>query len=408
MEEQTYPFRWVVLALMFLSLFAATIAMQCMPPLFSEITEQIPLTKVQMGTIMGVITLASLFFAPIGGALSDKLGARWAFGIAAIIVALSGGFRYVAGSVNDLVVCMFLIGAGMAMYAPNLPKALGNWFPKKDLAMANGISISGMGIGGAIAMVTAKSVLSPSFGGWRGTMVFLGGLVLLVAILWMIVYRDRPLEGAAQRKKLNVFQNFKDVLKVKDIWLIAIYYGLNMISLLAVVTLLPITLEERGVENAGGMVGIMMGATVVFNILGGMLSDRVGKRKPFLLICAVVFGLCVLGFANFTGTALIVVLIIAGAAMGTIAPVLMSVPVEMERIGTALVGSAIGFIFMLGNTGGFVGPVVAGRLMDMSDSSLPGFIFIAAALILSAVFIVPLQETGRKRKPGEAPAAHGH
>jgi len=65
MEEQTYPFRWVVLALMFLSLFAATIAMQCMPPLFSEITEQIPLTKAQMGTIMGVITLASLFFAVI-------------------------------------------------------------------------------------------------------------------------------------------------------------------------------------------------------------------------------------------------------------------------------------------------------------------------------------------------------
>ncbi len=408
MKEQTYPFRWVVLALMFLSLFAATIVMQCMPPLFSEITEQIPLTKAQMGTIMGVITLASLFFAPIGGALSDKLGARWAFGIAAIIVALAGGFRSVAGSVNDLIVCMFLIGAGMAMYAPNLPKALGNWFPQKDLAMANGISISGMGIGGAIAMVTAKSVLSPSFGGWRGTMVFLGGLVLLVAILWMVVYRDRPVEGAAQRKKLNVFQNFKDVLKVKDIWLIAIYYGLNMISLLAVVTLLPITLEERGVENAGGMVGIMMGATVVFNILGGMLSDRVGKRKPFLIICAVVFGLCVLGFANFTGTALIVVLIIAGGAMGTIAPVLMSVPVEMERIGTALVGSAIGFIFMLGNTGGFVGPVVAGRLMDMSDSSLPGFIFIAAALILSAVFIVPMTETGRKRKPGEAPAAHGH
>ena len=408
MQEQMYPFRWIVLTLMFLSLFAATIAMQCMPPLFSEITQQIPLTKAQMGTIMGVITLASLFFAPIGGALSDTLGVRWAFGMAAIIVALAGAYRYAAGSVNDLIVCMFLIGAGMAMYAPNLPKALGNWFPKKDLAMANGISISGMGIGGAIAMATAKSVLSPSFGGWRGTMVVLGGVVLLVAILWMAIYKDPPVEGSAARKKPNVFKNFKDVLKVKDIWLIAIYYGLNMISLLAVITLLPITLEERGIENSGELVGIMMGATVVFNILGGMLSDRVGKRKPFLLICAVVFGLCVLGFANFTGTALIAVLIIAGASMGTIAPVLMSVPVEMERIGTALTGSAMGFIFMLGNTGGFVGPVVAGRLMDMSDSSMPGFIFIAAALILSAVFIIPLKETGRKRKPGEAPAAHGH
>ena len=408
MEEQKYPFRWVVLALLFLSLFAATIAMQCMPPLFSEITQQIPLTKAQMGTIMGVITLASLFFAPIGGALSDKLGARWAFGLAAIVVALAGGFRYVAGSVTDLIVCMFLIGAGMAMYAPNFPKALGTWFPKKDLAMANGISISGMGIGGAIAMATAKSVLSPSFGGWQATMLVLAGLVLVVAILWMVIYKDRPLEGAAAKKRPNVFQNFKDVLQVRDIWLIAIYYGLNMISLLAVITLLPITLEERGVENAGEMVGIMMGATVVFNILGGKLSDIVGKRKPFLLICAVLFGLAVLGFANFTGTALLIVLIIAGAAMGTIAPVLMSVPVEMERIGTALAGSAVGFIFMLGNTGGFVGPVVAGRLMDTADSSMPGFIFIATAVIVSAVFIIPLKETGRKRKPGEAPAAHAH
>ena len=408
MEEQTYPFRWVVLALLFLSLFAATIAMQCMPPLFSEITEQIPLTKAQMGTIMGVITLASLFFAPIGGALSDKLGARWAFGISAIIVALAGSFRYFSGSVNHLVACMFILGAGMAMYAPNLPKALGNWFSKKDLAMANGISISGMGIGGAIAMATAKKFLSPTFDGWRMTMVALGGLVLLVAILWMVIYRDRPVEGAAQKKRPNVFKNFKDVLKVRDIWLIAVYYGLNMISLLAVITLLPITLEERGVENAGGMVGFMMLWTVVFNVVGGILSDRVGKRKPFLLISAVIFGLCVFGFANFTGTALMIVLAIAGAAMGTIAPVLMSVPVEMERIGTALAGSAVGFIFMLGNTGGFVGPVVAGRLMDMSDSSLPGFIFIAVVLIVSAAFIIPMKETGRKRKLGEAPAAHGH
>ena len=406
MEEQQYAFRWVVLALLFLSLFAATIAMQCMPPLFSEITEQIPLNKAQMGTVMGVITLASLFFAPIGGALSDKLGARWAFGIASIIVALAGGYRYFAESITDLIICMFILGAGIAMYAPNMPKALGTWFPRKDLAMANGISISGMGIGGAVAMATARNVLSPAFGGWRATTAALGGLVLLVAILRMIIYRDR--EGAALRKKPNVFENFKDVLKVRDIWLIAFYYGLNMVSLVAVITLLPITLEERGVENAGGLVGIMMGATVVFNILGGMLSDRTGKRKPFLLVCAVLFGICILGFANFTGTPLLITLVLAGAAMGTIAPVLMSVPVEMDRIGTALVGSAVGFIFMLGNTAGFVGPVVAGKLMDMSESSLPGFIFIGAALIAAAVFIVPLKETGRKRKPNAVPAAPVH
>jgi len=408
MEAQKSNFRWVVLVLLFLSLFTATLSMQCMPPLFSEIAEQIPLTKAQMGTIMGVITLASLIFAPIGGALCDKLGSRWALGASAVIVAAAGMCRYFAGSATDLIICMLILGAGMAMYPPNLPKALGTWFPRQDLAMANGICISGMGIGGAIVMATAKSVLSPNLGGWRGTVVFLSAFVLAVAILWMLFYKDRSTGTAAEKKKQNVFENFKKVLKVRDIWLIALYYGLNMISLLAVITLLPLTLEERGVEKSGELVGVMMGATVVFNILGGIISDKVGKRKPFLLICAVVFGVCVLGFANFTGTMLIIVLIIAGAAMGTIAPVLMSVPVEMEKIGTALAGTAMGFIFMLGNTGGFVGPVVAGKLMDMAGTSMPGFIFIASALIVSAGVIIPLKETGRKRKPGEEPSVPSH
>jgi cyanate permease len=400
MEEQKYSFRWIVLALLFLSLFAAALSMQCIPPLFSEIIDEIPLTKTQMGTVMGVITLASLVFAPIGGALCDKLGSRWAFGIAAIIVAASGAFRYFAGSATDLIACMFFLGAGMAMYGPNMPKALGTWFSKKDLAMANGISIAGMGIGGALAMATSGSLLSPSFGGWRGTVVVLGGLVMAVAILWMIIYKDRPDADGSTKKKQNVKENFKKVLKVRDVWLISIFYGLTMVSLLAIITLLPLTLEERGIENSGELVGIMMGSTVVFNILGGIISDKVGKRKLFLLISAVAFGICVPGFATFTGTPLLIVLVIAGAAMGTIAPVMMSIPVEMDQIGTALAGTAVGVIFMIGNTGGFFGPVIAGKLMDMTGTPMSGFIFMAAAIFASALVIIPLKETGRKGQSG--------
>jgi len=396
MEEQKRAFRWIVLALMFLSLFAAAMSMQCIPPLFSEIINDIPLSKAQMGTVMGVITLASLFFAPIGGALSDKLGCRWAFGLSGIIVAAAAALRYFAGDANQLIVYMFILGAGMAMYGPNLPKALGTWFPKKDLAMANGISIAGMGIGGAVAMATAKNALSPALGGWRPVMVGLGVLVLAVAVLWMLIYKDRSDAGAPAKKKQNVSENFRKVLKVRDVWLIAVFYGLTMVSLMAIITLLPLTLEERGVEKSGELVGIMMASTVVFNILGGIMSDKTGRRKMFLLISTVVFGICVPGFATFTGTPLIITLVLTGAAMGTVAPVLMSIPVEMEQVGTALAGTAVGLIFMVGNTGGFFGPVIAGKLMDMTGSSMSGFIFMAITLIVAALVVIPLKETGKK------------
>jgi len=371
--------------------------MNCIPPLFKEIFEQIPLTKAQMGSVMGVLTLASLFFAPIGGGVSDKIGSRWALGVAVLIVAIAGASRFYVGSANSLIACMFFIGAGMAVLGPNMPKALGTWFPPKELALANGLCISSMGIGAAVAMGTSAGIMSPAFGGWRKTMVVIGGFVLVMGILWMFLYRDRKIEGASEKKKQNIIENFKKVFKIKDLWFLSIFYGLNMVGLMAIITFLPISLEERGVEKAGELVSIMMGTSVVFNILGGMLSDKLGKRKPFLVISAIVFGLCILSFATLTGTPLIIALMIAGAAMGTIAPILMTIPVELEEIGPGLAATAMGLIFMVGNTGGFFGPVLSGKLMDVTGSHWAGFIFMASALIIAAVFIIPLRETGRKK-----------
>ena len=156
------------------------------------------------------------------------------------------------------------------------------------------------------------------------------------------------------------------------------------------------SLEERGIERAGELVSIMLGTTVVFNILGGILSDRLGKRKPFLIISSVVFGLGILTLATLKGIPLVVALVITGAALGTIAPVLMTVPVELEEIGPGLSATAIGLIFMVGNTGGAFGPIVSGKLMDLTGSHWAGFIFMAVVLIVAAGCAVPLRETGKK------------
>lgn len=396
MEKQQSGFRWLVLGLLFLNIFFAVVCMQCIPALFTEIVEQIPLTKVQMGTVMGVLTFASLFFAPIGGAVSDKIGSRWALGASVLTIALAGALRAYVGSANGLILCMFFIGAGMAVLGPNMPKALGMWFSPKELALANGLCISGMGIGGAVAMATAASLMSPAFGGWRNTLLVMGILVLGMGLLWMFLYRDREQEGAAEAKKQNMKENFKKVLKVKDLWLLSGFYGLNMVGMMALITFLPVSFEERGLERAGELVSIMLGTTVVFNILGGILSDKVGKRKPFLIISSVVFGIGILTLATLKGLPLILALVITGAALGTIAPVLMTVPVELEEIGPALSATAFGLIFMIGNTGGAFGPILSGKLMDLAGSHWAGFIFMAVALIVAAGCALPLKETGKR------------
>jgi len=403
MTEQPPRFRWLVLALLFLNIFFATVAMQCIPPLFREIAQQIPMTKAQMGMIMGALTLASLIFALIGGALSDRIGSRWAFGMAILIIAVGSVLRVAAGNVTSLVCFMFIMGAGIAVVGPNMPKALGMWFPKNELAMANGIAMASMGIGGAIAMGISATVLSPALGGWRNIMLIVSAFVLASGVLWMFFFREQQVPGAEKHKQ-NIAANFKKVLGVKDLWLLAAFYAFNMVGLMSAITLLPATLEERGIANAGVYVSLMMGTTVVFNILGGYLSDRAGKRKPFLLASAALLGLCFISFVFVAGVPLIAGLILAGAALGTIATVLMIIPVELETIGQPLAATAVGLIFMIGNTAGFIGPIVSGKLIDVTGAPWGGFLFMGAALFLAAVCIIPLTETGRR---GRSAAGHG-
>ncbi len=52
---------------------------------------------------------------------------------------------------------------------------------------------------------------------------------------------------------------------------------------------------------------------------------------------------------------------------------------------------------MIGNAGGFAGPVVSGKIMDYTGSNISGFMLMAALLIIAAGFIFPMRETGGKK-----------
>jgi len=56
---------------------------------------------------------------------------------------------------------------------------------------------------------------------------------------------------------------------------------------------------------------------------------------------------------------------------------------------------------MVGSVGGFIGPIVAGKLMDISGNNWSGFLFMSLALIIAAAVIAPLTENGGKKKTGE-------
>jgi MFS family permease len=392
-------YRWIVLAILTISSFLVGISIYTLPPLYIEIKQDFELTNTAMGAIMSAITMASIFLALIGGIISDKVGSKWSYGLAVILVGLIGMLRGTAGNATALILYMAVIGVGVAVMMPNFPKSLGSWFEPSELGLANGIAISAYGLAAAVGM-GLSSILSPALGGWRNTLFLLSFVVILAGIGWLLIFRDRRTSSGQEAGIHALMKSVKQVIRVRDVWILSAYSASLSFSLLAALSLLSLSLSERGNENAGALVSIFMIMSLVFNILGGFFSDRLGRRKPFLIAGPFILGVCLILTGIAKGPALITALVFGGIGAGATTPIAMLIPVELEEIGPPLAATAYGIIMSMGSVGGVLGPIICGWIMDSSDAHWPGFLTIGTITVLAGLWICSIRETGQSRTSG--------
>jgi MFS family permease len=134
---------------------------------------------------------------------------------------------------------------------------------------------------------------------------------------------------------------------------------------LALLGMLPRTLAETGMPIA--KVGLAIAAWLVVaafaNFVGPTLSDRLGRRKPFIIIGAIVAGSALLLLSVTPGSP-ILLLSVAALGGGCFAPLLLAMPAEIEGIGPARAGAALGFLMLIGQAGGFILPALAGAALQ--------------------------------------------
>jgi hypothetical protein len=122
----------------------------------------------------------------------------------------------------------------------------------------------------------------------------------------------------------------------------------------------------------------------------------VGLRKIFFFLGVLANGIFVFLMAYTLGTSLWISTLLAGfvAGAGAIAFV---VPLEMEGVGPALAGSAIGVAVTAGYLGGLISPLIGMSLV--SAQPLAGFAFWGGCYVLSSLIFLLVKETGlRARK----------
>jgi MFS family permease len=342
---------------------------------------QIPLTSA--GWLMGVFALTSVVLSIPVGAFVGKVGIKKAGLLAVACVGAGCILGAIGQSFPILMVGRVLEGISYPLIYVVAPTSIALWFSQDRRGVPAaiwGVAVPG---GSALAMNVAPRILGVS--GWTAV-YWLNCIMALVVIFYILfTFRDRPdltdEQAAAMtaargsdgdaKPKSGIMKSLLTVLKLPEIWILAGCQGFFSLAMgvsqgFGSAYLQTIFGFEISLANFAMSLSFLLCIPAAF--IFGALSDRIGKRKIFLLV-----GLCLqvvvaaLWFVN-SATVQWSYYILGGISAGMIPVIVYASPGELLvknpkasklEMGIAA-AAAMGIINTGSSIGNFLGPVLGG------------------------------------------------
>lgn len=378
--------------------FAMWLPMFCIPPIEHILREELLLTHTQTGLLYSAPILMVAAMAIPGGIAADHIGVRKAAGIGAIIIALASILRSTATSPTSLLAFTFVYGIGLGWTFPNLPKLVSLWVPRQKAGVATGIYSLGLYVGPALAVAITIPLIFPITNTFQGVFLIWSIPAIVAATLWWILVREPPYDSSDNEQLSKPKTLLLSVTKNKNLWLISAIALLHAFFYYNWTAWAPALLMIKGATPslAGLIASITMwvGIPVVFLI--PKLSDSLGLRKPFLWVSGIVLAVAAWLAIQVALPMSWLPMVLVGVADCALLVTTLTLPIEM--MSRKEIGTATGLILSIGHAGGVIGPLVGGRVLDLTgslDSSLLVLIGVSVAMV-----IIPfkLPETGPKAR----------
>ena len=397
--QKNDKYRWYILALLTaIGTFVMSIQHSCLPVLFKEISDDLTLDLVQIGTIWGIGYFAGVFVGIIAGLLSDRFGVKLVLSVICIMGGITGALRGLSNSYLVLATTVLINGLFRLIIPVTVTKTVGIWFKGKNLGLAMGISAMGVGLGLTLGPMISSTVLSPLLGGWRNVMYFYGAVAIFIGILWILFGRERY-HGDSNHTKYNTVplrQAFPKLFRNKGLWLIGLTQMFRGASILSVAGYLPTYLKEQGWEAASA--DVILAAFFAISTLCAIplsyLSDRLGLRKPILYVALTVALVCISLVPIVEGGMTWFLILLTGIFFDGSISITFTMLLETEGIGSTYSGTAIGIAFTLSQIGTVALPPLGNSLASF-NTGIP-FVFWASLSVPALIMISLTKETGSR------------
>lgn len=398
---------WRIVAASFTILFVAVGAGLYAPPVFLvPLQDHFGWNRAQIAGANAAAALITAVTSPLAGLWISRYGARRVMATGGAVMAAAFGLLALTQALWQLYAFNVLAAIGLTCVAWVPTQTLiSNWFEtKRGLAM--GAALTGIGFGG-MAMAPLVALLIGAFG-WRVAFATLASIIALVVVgAVVLIVRDRPADlgllpdgvaadaGAVGQTALRTPDTgvgpsgfeLADSVRTRAFWLLSLCHLLWVFANLSIIAHLVAFLGDGGLTPAaaastlGATVGISVGGRVMF----GYLADRVPKRHVMsaALLLHTVATVALLG--DISAPAVVLFVITFGLGIGggaVVVPLLVG-----ECFGLRAFSKILGVVMISAALGAATGPVLAGRIFDVTGSYGDAFRINVVVFFLAAVLI---------------------
>ncbi len=186
-------FRWVICGLLLLGTTKNYMDRWVLSALKTTLQHDLGWSEVDYSHIVIAFQAAYAVGMLAVGGFIDRVGTRLGYAIVMIFWSVASMAHAVGSSLSSFFIARIALGFGESGIFPASIKAVAEWFPAKERALATGIFNAGTNVGVILAGLSVPWITHHF--GWRWAFVIIGSLGFVWLALWLLLYQkpeDHP------------------------------------------------------------------------------------------------------------------------------------------------------------------------------------------------------------------------
>ena len=302
-------YRWFILALLFLSTTILYMDRAALGILAPDLQKSIGWSEEQYGYINTAFMIAYALSFLMMGTIIDRIGTKKGYLLSISIWSLATVGHVLAGSWIGFAIARFALATGQSGSFPSAVKAVAEWFPKKERALAVGIFNGGSNMGTMLAPLVIPALVL-MVDNWRIAFLWTLPISLVWIILWTINYKKPEQHKRVSQEELAYINSdsegeehserlpWKAILPHRGTWAIAVakfmadpiwwfylFWGAKFLNEKFGVNLKEIGLPFFTIYLVSWAMGILLGAFSSRLLKKGFGLNR--GRKLGMLACGI-------------------------------------------------------------------------------------------------------------------------